>query len=120
MFCNNCGNKIENNDVFCNKCGAKVGPEMGSIVFARQSKFYGSLIPIKVFIDGNLVATVGNGKEEKVQVSVGKHKLAFNLWSGNDVEDIELTKEHPNIKINFALKMGAVTSKPKIISIENL
>ncbi len=28
---------------------------------------------------------------------------------------IEITKEHPNVKVTFKLKMGVVTTKPQII-----
>ncbi len=120
MFCNKCGNKVEDNDIFCNKCGFRVAPEMGSITFAREGKFYGSLVAIQVFMDGILVATIKNGTEATVPASIGKHKISFNLWSGNDIEDIEIFPAHPNIKVFFTLKAGAVTSKPRITNIINL
>ena len=44
----------------------------------------------------------------------------FDLWSGNGAEEIEITKEHPNVKVTFKLKMGVVTTKPQIIKIENI
>ena len=110
MFCNKCGSEVKEGEKFCNKCGERQLPDMGSIVFARQNKY----------MDGNLVASVGNGKEVTVPASIGTHKVAFDLWSGNSITDIEVTKEHPNIKVVFKLGMGALTSKPKIVEIINL
>ncbi len=120
MFCNKCGSEVKEGEKFCNKCGERQLPDMGSIVFARQNKYSGCLIDIKIYMDGNLVASVGNGKEVTVPASIGTHKVAFDLWSGNSITDIEVTKEHPNIKVVFKLGMGALTSKPKIVEIINL
>lgn len=119
MFCNKCGAEVEENARFCVKCGNQLN-DMGSIVFARENHYAGCLIPIKVYLDGNLVASVENGKEVKVEASIGKHRIMFDLWSGNGQDEIELTNQHPNIKVNFKLGMGAFTSKPKITSIVNL
>ncbi|MEG2351447.1 MAG: hypothetical protein RSB54_02070, partial [Bacilli bacterium] len=33
MYCENCGNKLENNEQFCNKCGKKNYPEQSQIQF---------------------------------------------------------------------------------------
>lgn len=120
MFCNKCGNQVEETEKFCNKCGEKVETNMGSIVFERQKKYYGCAIPIKIYMDGNLVATVANGKQETIPATVGTHKFAFNLWSGNKITDITVTPENPNMKVTFKLGMGLLTAKPKIVDITNL
>lgn len=127
MFCTKCGSEVEDSAMFCTKCGNKIENkdvsivnESASITFAREKQFYGVIVPIKVYLDGIEVASVSAGKEEKVPVSIGKHRIAFNLWSGNGQYDVEVSSEHPNIKVNFKLSMGVVTSKPKITSIENI
>lgn len=122
MYCTNCGEEIENNTNFCTKCGSKLenNNTEGSITFSRINQFYGVLIPITIYLDGEKVASVDAGKEVKIPATIGKHRLAFNLWSGNGQYDIEITKEHTDIKVTFKLGMGLVTSKPKIISIENI
>ena len=121
MFCNQCGAQIDENANFCNKCGFQIPkPEMGSIIFAREQQFYGSLIKIKIYMDGNLVASVGPGEQARVNATIGTHQIAFDLWSGNKLETITITKENPNIKVNFKLGVGAISSKPKIVSIENV
>ena len=128
MFCTKCGNEIKNNFNFCTGCGNKLnnGIEInnnqieGSITFAREKQFYGVLVPIKVYLDGKEVASLKAGDEAKIPVSIGKHRIAFNLWSGNGQDEINVSFNHPNIKVNFKLCMGALTSKPKITSIENI
>lgn len=123
MYCNKCGAEIDTDAKFCGKCGNKLenySNNDGSITFFRENQFYGVVIPIKVFLDGNLVATINAGNEAKIPVTIGKHTIAFNLWSGNGMYDVEVTKEHPNIKVTFKLGVGVVTSKPKIVSITNI
>jgi len=117
MYCNKCGNKVEDDARFCNKCGFKLAPDMGNITFRREGQYYGCLVPVKVYMDGQLVGTLSAGAEATVPGTIGKHRIAFDLWSGNGQNDIELTKQHPNIKVIFKLGVGAVTSKPKIISV---
>ena len=50
MFCNQCGNQVQDDAIFCNKCGFRVKEEvkMGSIIFRREGQYYGCLIPVKV------------------------------------------------------------------------
>ncbi len=125
MYCTKCGFKLESNSKFCTKCGNKIeydnsdlNVKEGTITFARESSFYGVLVPIRVYVDGKEVASVKSGNQAKVPVSIGKHKIAFDLWSGNNFYDIELNDKYPNVKVNFKLCMGALASEPKIISIE--
>lgn len=119
MFCNKCGTEVEKEARFCNKCGNQL-KNTGSIIFAREGHYTGCLVPIKVYLDGTLVASVDNGKEVKVETTLGKHKIMFDVWSGNGQDEVELTNQNPNIKVNFKLGMGAFTSKPKITSIVNI
>lgn len=122
MFCNKCGKEIEVGTKFCTNCGNKLEGYVtkASIVFERQSQFYGVLVPIKIYLDGKLVTSVAAGSSAKVETTPGKHRLAFDLWSGNGQFDLEVTEEHPNIKVLFKLGVGAITSKPKIVSITNI
>lgn len=122
MFCSKCGKEEKENVKFCTNCGNKLIKDEndGSILFERKKQFYGVLVPVKIFLDGKLVGSVKAGEKISVPVTVGDHKLAFNLWSGNGQYDIKVSKENSNIKVLFKLSMGLVTSKPKIISIENI
>ena len=63
---------------------------------------------------------MGVGEEFKVTTTLGKHRVDFNVMGGNGGGDVEVTSEHPNIKVIFKLGVGAITSKPKIISVLNL
>lgn len=122
MFCSKCGENVEKKVKFCPKCGAKLIKEESdaTIVFQRKKQFYGVLIPIEIYLDGKLVGSVKSNDSITVETTVGAHKIAFNLWSGNGQYDVNITKENPNVKVNLKLSMGLVTSKPKIINIENI
>lgn len=119
MFCNKCGKEVEETSKFCTNCGNSLEGYLtkGTITFERQNQFYGVLIPIKIFIDGKLITSVAAGKSEKVSMPFGKHRIAFDIWSGNGQYDIEITEKAPNVKVVFKLGVGAITSKPKIVSI---
>lgn len=122
MYCNNCGKEVKDDAIFCNNCGNKVVQEENDsyIIFERKKQFYGVLVPINIYLDGKQVASLKSNETAKVLTSVGNHRIAFNLWSGNGQYDINITKENRNVKVVFKLSMGLVTSKPKIISIENI
>lgn len=119
MFCNKCGEQIEDTAKFCNKCGNETN-NIGSITFERQKQYYGCLVPVKVFMDGQQVATLTSGQQATIQTTIGKHQVNFNLWSGNGAEEVTLESQNPNIKVTFKVGMGVVTSKPKIVKIENI
>lgn len=123
MFCNKCGEEVGVGAKFCNKCGATVEESTtgtASIVFRREGGLAAALVPVKVFLDNNLVGSLGVGEEMTVNSAVGKHRVDFNIMGGNGGGDIEIVSEHPNIKVLFKVSMGMITAKPKIISIQNL
>ncbi len=122
MFCNKCGAEIDVTAKFCNKCGATLEGYIkpASIIFRREGQYYGCLVPVKVFLDNNLVTSLGAGDEATITTTVGKHRIDFNVMGGNGGQEVEVTDAHPNIKVIFKLGMGAITAKPKIISILNL
>ena len=71
-------------------------------------------------IDGEKVASIKSDQQVKIPVSIGKHKLSFNLWSGNGLYDVDLSENNPKVKVTFKLNMGLITSKPTIIKVENI
>lgn len=123
MFCNKCGNEVKDGEKFCNKCGEKLegyAKQQATIVFRREGQYYGCAVNTKVFLDNNLVTSMGAGQEFTVNTSIGKHRVDFNVMGGNGGQEIEISPEHPNIKVIFKLGMGMITAKPKIVSILNL
>ena len=84
-----------------------------------MKQFYGCLVPIDIYLDGNRVGSVKSNKSIKIDTTYGNHKLSFNLWSGNGMYDINIAKGE-NVKVTFKLSMGLVTSEPEIISIEKI
>lgn len=122
MVCSKCGEKANKDVKFCQKCGNKLVKEDGDarITFSRKKQFYGVLVPIKIYLDGNLVGSVKSNESITIDTTVGNHRIAFNLWSGNGQYDVNIVKENPNVRVNLKLSMGLVTSKPKIVNIENI
>ena len=122
MFCNKCGAPVDLTGKFCTKCGNPLEnyPHEGSVIFARINQLTGVIMPVDVYMDGRLVATLNAGREVKVPMTVGKHRIAFNVWKENGEYEIETTINNPNIKVTFKLGVGLVTSKPKIVSIVNV
>lgn len=121
MFCNKCGSEIKEDNKFCTNCGNKVIKDENDcyILFERMKQFYGCLVPIDIYLDGNRVGSVKSNKSIKIDTTYGNHKLSFNLWSGNEMYDINIAKGE-NVKVTFKLSMGLVTSEPEIISIEKI
>ena len=123
MFCNKCGEEIDSTAKFCNKCGATIeGGTTGTanIIFRREGGLTAALVPVKVFLDNNLVGSLGVGEEMTTTTTTGKHRVDFNVMGGNGGGEVEITSEHPNVKVLFKVGMGMITAKPKIISIQNL
>ena len=121
MLCNKCGSEIKEDNKFCTNCGNKVIKDENDcyILFERMKQFYGCLVPINIYLDGNRVGRVKSNKSIKIDTTYGNHKLSFNLWSGNGMYDINIAKGE-NVKVTFKLSMGLVTSEPEIISIEKI
>ena len=121
MFCNKCGSEIKEDNKFCTNCGNKVIKDENDcyILFERMKQFYGCLVPINIYLDGNRVGSVKSNKSIKIDTTYGNHKLSFNLWSGNGMYNINIAKGE-NVKVTFKLSMGLVTSEPEIISIEKI
>lgn len=123
MFCTKCGEQIDSWAKFCTKCGNKIENIVnvnkgGSITFARKKQLSGAVAPIKIYVDGVAIASMSVGEEQKVPISIGKHRITFAAYFIiNSQEEIEVTNEHPNIKVNFKLDFWNVT---KITSIENV
>lgn len=122
MFCTNCGKEVQNDSNFCTSCGSeiqKANNKMGKIIFHRIGRFIGCLIDIMVYIDGNAVGSISNNGILEVPVSIGQHKVLFDLWSGINADSVNVTEEYPNVHVDVELKMGFITNKPKIVNIRN-
>ena len=122
MFCNKCGAEIDINDKFCNSCGEKIeNKDIGSIIFKREKQYYGCIVPIKVFMDGNLVATLNSNTEVTVNTTIGKHKIMFDLWSGNGAEE-DLTRLRNLamvIKDTALCGLGQTSPNPVLSTMDN-
>lgn len=120
MFCTNCGKEVQNDSNFCTSCGKEIqksNKKMGKIVFRRIGRFVGCLINIDVFIDGKIAGSISNKGTLEIPVTIGEHKILFDLWSGINADTVNVTEEYPNVYVDVKLKMGFITNKPKIVNI---
>ena len=99
-FCRKCGSKLADDAVFCSACGEKVDstPKVASSteVIAKEvsvvdeqpmievyfkndyiTPFY---TPMKVYLDGEQIGTVGKGCKEKFEVPTGLHELKVSVF----------------------------------------
>ena len=84
----------------------------------EKKQLSGAISPIKIYVDDVAVASVSVGEEHKSPISIRKHRITFaSYYFMTKQEEIEVTKEHPNLKVNFKLNFWNVT---KITSIENI
>lgn len=143
MFCTNCGKEIPNESQFCKYCGNKIRKNEKSeqiekiekteiitentnltektvkVTFHRLKKFTGCLVPMYIYVDKKLVATLKNDEKVETNVTCGKHRIIIEMWSAVSEREVEFPKDYTNVYIDVKLKMGLITNKAEISSIRN-
>ena len=101
MNCKNCGNQIILEEKFCRICGEPVLEQqmnksieilpspidqnidqqnsnvMCKLILHRKRAFFGSMVPLDVYIDSEKVGTIKNGKTLELDIFVGQHSIYF-------------------------------------------
>ena len=136
MFCRNCGKELPENSNFCTSCGAKCDANIEQnnncevqpanqnsksvkVVINRIKKMIGCAVPMKIIIDGNQVASLKNGANVEVDLPVGEHKLLIDTIGEVTDRVLNITPDLNKVKINLVMKMGLVSGKAAIESVEN-
>ncbi len=131
MFCNKCGKEIPNESEFCKFCGTKIdralfeqnikAPENKTVkvVFTRRKRLMGCAIPIRIFVDGNNVASLKNGASAEVELPAGTHKVVFDTFGEAYQKEIDFSSEYSKIYVNSVMRMGLVSGIAQIESIVN-
>lgn len=130
MFCTSCGKEIPNTSKFCVHCGAKVKEstetKVGTseksavnVIFQRRKRVVGCAVPMKIHIDGKVVAVLANGEAKQVIVPSGKHEVIVDMWSAISKTEVDFSAEYSNIYVEVGIKMGLITNKAEILSIRN-
>ena len=122
MICLNCGKDIGMGNKFCPNCGKPTTiadkENVGTIIVKRENKFVGSLINFDVFIDGEKVGKLGNGKTLTYDMPLGSYDVKLSAPGNNVVREVNLTEKNRTVEITIVCKMGMVTGKPYVKSIE--
>lgn len=142
MFCTHCGKEIPDESQFCKYCGNKISKNEETeqiekaekteiaentnitektvkVTFHRLKKFTGCLVPMYIYIDKKLVATLKNNETVETNVTCGKHKIIIEMWSAVSEKEVDFPEDYKNVYIDVKLKMGLITNKAEIASIRN-
>lgn len=133
MFCTNCGKEIPEESQFCKYCGnnikqngqiekaesTNITEKKVKVTFHRLKKFTGCLVPMYIYVDKQLVATLKNNETYETNVTCGKHKIIIEMWSAVSEREVDFPEDYTNVYIDVKLKMGLITNKAEIASIRN-
>lgn len=69
--------------------------EDATIKIRRRWNFLGAIRKFTVFVDGNKIGTINNGKEESFAISPGKHLMVVKgaMWSKTQAISLDLAPE---------------------------
>ena len=113
MFCSVCGNRLNENNI-CLNCANN--PNFVNAIIHRKKSIYGCAIPVKVFIDGNLIGKLGSNETLSVMRPIGNHKVAFELGTGTPEYDVVVPQGFKIMNLEFKIKMKLLNNQIEIIS----
>lgn len=88
------------------------------VTLYREKNIEGAVIPMYIYVDGNLVAQLQNGGYSACDIDSGVHEICVKMWGRKRKSKINFLSEDKNVSIKFGLKYGFVTKKADILSIE--
>lgn len=79
---------------------------MGDIIFTREYEQINNLAQFKIFIDGNEINSLENGKRKVVRLKAGKHEVFVKcMWCKSRVKQVEIkSKETLRLSCGTNLK----------------
>lgn len=132
MICHNCRKEILDDSKFCTFCGEKlINVELQEdenktqqqktvkVEFHRLKKFVGCLVPMYIYVDKKLVATLKNDETKEMDITCGNHSVVVDMWSASSETKVEFSDEYTKMYIDIGIKTGLITNKAKIFEIRN-
>ena len=116
MKCPNCGIEVEDNKNFCPSCGTKLGEY--TLIVTRKRKAMGFAIPFPIFVDGNKIGDIKNGKSISYNLTKGAHKVSINSVEKKLEQTIIFDDENKKAEIIFAAQIGLISANPYLIEIK--
>ena len=113
MFCTECGNKLNENGV-CENCTSSKDKK---IIVTREKKVLGFAISFPVFVDGENIGSLGNGKSLEVNVAPGKHLVEFRCVEKTITQKVTLDK-NDSVEVTCKASMGLIAAIANITNVE--
>ncbi|MBR2603610.1 MAG: hypothetical protein IKE10_01100 [Bacilli bacterium] len=113
MYCTECG-KALNEAGICDACEKN---KTKKIIVTREKKVMGFAISFPVFIDGEKLDNLGNGKSLEKVVSPGKHVVEFRCVEKTITQEVTLDK-NDTVEITCKASMGLIAAIASITDIE--
>ena len=87
---------------------------IGTITLNRPNNFYGSLIPIDIFVDGYLLGSVGNGQTKQFQLYYGAHTLVAKTAYEEATLQINIDNNFRNLYFECGIEFGMLVSHTRL------
>lgn len=144
MFCTNCGKEIPDGSKFCTSCGSKIenaqptasvpvnnmqpnipnnnyqpNGKMVRLTVVRKKRILGLAVPMRIIVDGNQIASLKNENSVDIDLPAGQHRLLIDTVGEVTDQIIDLKPEFNRVTVTLIMKMGLVTGKAAIESIQS-
>ena len=75
----------------------------------------GFLLPFPIYVDGQKICDIQNGKTVTYNLTKGTHTVSINSVEKNMEKEFTLDEEHKCYEIVFCAQLGVIAARPNII-----
>ena len=120
MNCPNCG--VEVRGKFCPECGTKIESSNSdkkiTLTVTRKKKVMGFAIPFPVYVDGEKIGSLGNGKSLTCEVGEGTHTVMFKCVEKDVKQEINVTSVTNSVEVTCQAKMGLAAAVTQVLDVK--